>query len=76
MPDEIPAALIARMAKILAFVDFGPDFPPAEYTDYSREVCEAIWADGLQINPRDDVLWANEEGNDIAWGTAHAGGVG
>lgn len=71
MPEPSPA-LIERMAKILALVDFGTCEPPAEYLDYAREVCEAITANGLQITPRDDVLWVNEEGQDVTWGTANS----
>jgi hypothetical protein len=70
MSEELPAALIARMAKILACVDFGENEPPAEYLDYAREVCNAVWAAGLQITPQDEVLSANEAGADVAWGTA------
>jgi hypothetical protein len=66
-------ALVDGMAEVLLEVDFGGenhDVHATEYRDYAKEVCQAVWARGWEIRPRDDVLWSNEEGEDIAWGTA------
>lgn len=68
---EPPEALVESMTTILLGVDgMAPDFPRCEYRGFATDVLEAIHEAGLELRPRDDVLWANEQGEDAAWGTA------
>jgi hypothetical protein len=66
-----PETLVDQMTTILLGVDeMGTDFPRCEYRQFAVDVLEAIHAAGLELRARDDVLWANEQGEDAAWGTA------